>query len=267
MNDSSTFAWASGEAYEPYVGRWSRLVARDFLSWLALPAGCKWLDVGCGTGALSKTILDLAAPKEVCGIDPSEGFLQYARSNAKDARVKFDVGNAMSIPYDSESFDAVVSGLVLNFVPDQAKALSEMCRVAKLDGTVGLYVWDYAGEMQLMRYFWDAAVTLNSKASELDEGKRFPSCKPGPLTDFFIHAGLKDVETKAIDVPTTFKNFDDYWRPFLSGQAPAPAYAMSLSEENRMELRELVRKRLPIGPDGSIHVIARAWAVRGKKRG
>ena len=265
MNDSSKVAWASGEAYEPYVGRWSRLVAREFLSWLAVAPNCTWLDVGCGTGALSQTILDLAAPKEVRGIDPSEGFVRYARAHLNDARVKFDVGTATSLPYESERFEAVVSGLVLNFVTDPAKALSEMSRVAKAGGTVGIYVWDYAGEMQLARYFWDAAVIHNAAAAELDEGKRSYICKPGPLTDLLNEAGFKHVEIEAIDVPTTFKNFDDYWSPFLGGQGPAPGYVVSLSEEKREELRELIRNRLPIEPDGSIHLIARAWAVRGEK--
>ncbi len=265
MNDSSKIAWASGEAYEPFVGRWSRLVATEFLSWLAVPSGCTWLDVGCGTGALSQTILDLAEPKKICGIDPSEGFVSYARAQVNDARVKFDIGNAMSLPRESERFDAVVSGLVLNFVPDPAKALSEMSRISRPGGTVAVYVWDYAGEMQLVRHFWDAAVTLDPRALEHDEGRRSPICKAEPLTSLFQSAGLKNVETKAIDVPTTFKNFDDYWSPFLGGQGPAPGYAMSLSEEKRVQLRELIRKRLPIEPDGSIHLVARAWAIRGQR--
>ena len=117
--------------------------------------------------------------------------------------------------------------------------------------------------MQLMRYFWDAAVTLDPAAFPLDEGRRFPICKLEPLAHLFRAAGLQGVEVRSIDVPSTFRDFEDYWSPFLGGQAPAPGYTMSLSEERRAALREHIRARLPITADGSIHLIARAWAVRG----
>jgi hypothetical protein len=138
-----------------------------------------------------------------------------------------------------------------------------MRRTARPGGLIGSYVWDYAGEMQLMRHFWDAAVALDPAAVELDEGRRFHFCNPEQLTKLFERAGLQRVETEAIDVPTVFRDFDDYWRPFLSGEAPAPGYAMSLSETQRATLRDRIREDLPIEPDGSIHLIARAWAVKG----
>ena len=257
--------WASGDAYEPYVGRWSRLVAREFLSWLAPPKNLRWLDVGCGTGALSRTILELAAPSLVQGLDPSEGYLNYASQHLTDDCVRFDVGDARTLPYQTASFDISVSGLALNFVPEPAVAVSEMVRVTRVGGTVALYVWDYAGEMQLMRYFWDAAGTLNPAAKELDEGRRFLICQQGRLLQLFQDAGLRQTEARAIDVPTMFRNFDDYWAPFLGGQGPAPSYAMSLSEDQRIELRELIRSRLPFRSDGRIDLIARAWAVRGQR--
>lgn len=256
--------WASGDAYEPYVGRWSRLVASEFLSWLGPPHGKRWLDVGCGTGALSQTILAMTAPIEVRGIDPSEGYINHARQYMAEDRIGFDIGDAQALPYESRSFDMVVSGLALNFVPEPASAISEMTRVALGDGTVAIYVWDYAGKMQLMRYFWDAAVELNSKALELDEGRRFPICKPEPLGELFRRAGLRDIECRAIDVPTIFRDFNEYWSPFLGGQGPAPGYAMSLSEDEREQLRDRIRARLPVRADGSIHLVARAWAVRGE---
>jgi SAM-dependent methyltransferase len=155
------------------------------------------------------------------------------------------------------------TGLVLNFVPDAVQALAEMVRVTRPGGTVGAYVWDYAGQMQLMRQFWDAAGALDPRARELDEGVRFPLCRPEPLQALFIGAGLADVHVRPIDVPTRFRDFDDYWTPFLGGQAPAPGYAMSLSEDRRTELREYLRARLPYDGDGSIPLIARAWAVSG----
>jgi SAM-dependent methyltransferase len=156
-----------------------------------------------------------------------------------------------------------VAGLVINFVPDQAKAVGEMRRVTRPGGVVAAYVWDYAGEMQMMRAFWDAAVALDPSAVALEEGQRFPVCHPEPLAKLFEGTGLKAVAVRAIDVPTIFKDFDDYWTPFLGGQAPAPGYCMSLSEERRAALCDRIRASLPIKDDGSIPLTARAWAVRG----
>jgi SAM-dependent methyltransferase len=258
--------WAAGAAYEPYVGRWSRLVARDFLDWLALPAKSPWLDVGCGTGALTQQILSRTEPASITGIDPSEGFIAYARGHIQDTRVKFQQGNAESLPFKDGEFDAAVSGLVLNFVPHPEKALAEMKRVLRSGGTAAVYVWDYAGEMQLMRHFWNAAVALDPKAESLDEGRRFPICKPGSLLSLFADAGFVDTESRVLDVPTVFKNFDDYWSPFLGGQGPAPTYTNGLSEKQRDVLRERLKETLPTEPDGSIRLIARAFAVRGLRK-
>lgn len=263
MNKSDT--WASGEAYEPYVGRWSRLVANEFLHWLAVPPGSSWLDVGCGTGALTEAILQHAQPAAVTGVDPAEGFVAYTRRHVRDGLASFRVGDATSLPFVDESFSAVVSGLVLNFIPRQEVALAEMVRVARSGGIVAAYVWDYAGEMQLIRVFWDAAVELDPASADKDEGRRFPMCKPGPLAELFEGAGLARVQVRAIDVHTHFRDFDDYWLPFLGGQGPAPGYATSLTEEGRTALRERIRSKLPVAPDESIHLIARAWAVRGSK--
>lgn len=255
--------WASGAAYEPYVGRWSRLVAKEFLSWLAVPPGKRWLDVGCGTGALSGMIVAMASPAHVDAVDRSEGYVAYAREQVRDARVRFQVADAQALPSEPKSYDAVVSGLVLNFVPNPGRAVAEMARVARAGATVAAYVWDYAGKMELMRYFWDAAGALDPAARELDEGRRFPLCRPEPLTALFREAELSTVETRAIDVPTVFRDFDDYWTPFLGGQAPAPGYAMSLDEGRRAALRDQIRSALPVQSDGSIRLVARAWAVRG----
>ena len=263
MTNAQHDVWAVGEGYERYVGRWSRLVARELLAWLAVPAGREWLDLGCGTGALSRTILLHASPARVTGVDPSEGLLASARAQITDPRVEFRQGEARAIPAPDGIFGATVSGLVLNFIPDPAKGLAEMRRVTQPGGTVAAYVWDYAGEMQLMRHFWDAAVALKPAAREFDEGIRFPVCRPEPLIALFSAAGLLDVAVKAIDVPTVFKDFDDYWSPFLAGQGPAPGYCTSLSEADRVVLRDRIRAALPVAADGSIPLIARAWAVRG----
>ncbi len=255
--------WAAGKHYEPYVGRWSQLVAKEFLQWLAAPARLDWLDVGCGTGALTETIMQQMQPRSVIGIDPSAGFVEYATARVSDPRVTFEVADAQALPFESARFDNAVSGLVLNFVPKPSLALQQMARVVRPGGVVAAYVWEYAGKMELMRHFWDAAVELDADALELDEGRRFPLCQPAPLTALFGEAGLRDVETRTIDVDTPFRNFDDYWSPFLGGQGPAPGYAMSLNEERRGALRDRIRATLPVAGDGSIALIARAWAVRG----
>ena len=256
--------WQSGNAYEPYVGRWSRPVTRAFLGWLAVPSGGRWLDVGCGTGALTETILSVAAPGEVVGIDPSPAFVAFARDRVGDPLARFDVGDARALRADPATFDAVVSGLVLNFVPEPGEAVAEMARVTRPGGTVAAYVWDYAEGMQMMRHFWDAAAELDPGSRELDEGRRFTLCRPEPLADLFRSTGLHNVEVRAIDVPTVFRDFDDYWSPFLGGRAPAPAYTMSLSEKQRAELRERIRANLPTNAEGEHHLTARAWAVRGE---
>ena len=255
--------WANGAVYEPYMGRWSRLVARKFLNWLDVSPNCYWLDVGCGTGALSRTILDLAAPAHVKGFDRSDDYVVFAREQVRDELAQFEVGDAQALPVETGTYDAVVSGLALNFIPEPRQAVAEMTRAAKPTSVVAAYVWDYAGKMQLMRHFWDAAAALDSRAHDLDEGRRFPICQPLPLRELFQSTGLSDVAVRPIDIATDFQDFDDYWSPFLGGQAPAPAYARSLSDEQRAVLRERIRAGLPFAQDGSISLTARAWAVRG----
>jgi SAM-dependent methyltransferase len=263
MSEGVADRWAIGDLYEPYVGRWSRLVAGEFLAWLAIAAGARWLEVGCGTGALSEAILDRAAPREVIGVEPSEAFIAFARRRLRDPRIDFRIGDASRLPVEDGGFDAAVAGLVLNFVPEPARALAEMRRAVRPGGTVAVYVWDYAGEMQLMRRFWDAAAALDPAARELDEGRRFPICAPEPLLALFDEAGLTRMDCRAIDIPTLFRDFDDYWSPFLGGQGPAPGYCVSLPDAKRKALREKLRAELPSAPDGSIHLTARAFAVRG----
>jgi SAM-dependent methyltransferase len=256
--------WAAGKLYEPYVGRWSRLVAREFLDWLAIPTGKDWLDVGCGTGALCQTLVEQCSPASVTGVDPSAAFIEHAKAHVQGP-VRFLVGDAQSLLLEAATVDAAVSGLVLNFVPRPQAALAEMVRVVRPGGIVAAYVWDYAGRMELMRYFWDAAAELDPAAGPLDEGLRFPLCQPGSLAELFGGAGLQRLEGREIEVPTHFQDFDDYWSPFLGGQGPAPGYAMSLDEPRRAALRELIRSRLPVAVDGSISLVARAWAVRGTR--
>ncbi|MEN8234638.1 MAG: methyltransferase domain-containing protein [Actinomycetota bacterium] len=254
--------WDASDGYDDYMGRWSEPIAREFLDWLDIAPGSRWVDIGCGTGALAAAIAAAVAPTRLAGVDPSAGFIEAARrrlTGDPDLRV----GDAQALPFDSSSFDATVSGLALNFVPDPEVALSEMRRVTRNDGTVAAYVWDYADGMQMIRAFWDAAVALNPSTAHLDEATRFPLCRPGPLFDLFESSGLRDVDVTALEIPTVFRGFDEYWRPMLGDQGPAPSYVGSLDEHERQRLESRLRRDLPESADGTIGLTARAWAVRG----
>ncbi len=255
--------WDNAERLERYVGRWSRLVAREFVVWLQVPPRARWLDIGCGSGALTETVLAEAEPASVEGVDTSEAYVAYAAGRVADPRASFAVADAQALDRPDATYDAVASSLVLNFLPDPARGAAEMRRVMRPGGVVAGYVWDYAGEMQLMRRFWDAAAELDPAAADLDEGRRMAGCNPADLEALFSGAGLDEVQTRAIDVPTVFAGFEDYWSPFEGGQGPAPGYCVSLPPDRREALRERLRETLPAASDGSISLVARAWAVRG----
>jgi SAM-dependent methyltransferase len=191
--------WQNAALYEQFVGRWSRRVAVDFLTWLALPQGLAWLDIGCGSGAISQTILARNAPRRLTCLDRSAGFAAATRANTQDKRSSFLVADGLSLPFARESFDAAVSGFVLNFLPDPQRAVQEQLRVLRHGGCVAAYVWDYAGKMEFMRYFWEAACALDPAACEIDEGLRFMICAPGPLTNLYEKAGLRSVAVRPID--------------------------------------------------------------------
>ena len=211
-------------------------------------------------------MLRACAPSAVLGVDPSAAFVAWAAARVDDPRASFREGTAAALPVFDASVDVVVSGLVLNFVPDRPAALAEMRRTVRPGGLVAAYVWDYAEGMQLIRRFWDAAADRDPAARTLDEGVRFPDCRPAPLAELFTAAGLDEVDVAAVVVPTDFPGFDDCWTPFLGGTGPAPAHVASLGEDARVALREALRTGLPIADDGSIHLTARAWAVRGRRR-
>ncbi|WP_439385874.1 class I SAM-dependent methyltransferase [Amycolatopsis lexingtonensis] len=255
--------WQSGDAYEAYIGRWSRRIAETFVRQLGVPASRRWLDVGCGTGALTSAVLTAADPAEVAGVDPSEGFLKTARESVTDPRASFEVADARSLPFPDDRFDVTVSGLVLNFVPEPDRAAAEIARVTAPGGLAAAYLWDLAEGMELIRLFWDTAAELDPAIAEEHEGRRFPLCRPEPLGRLWTEAGFASVSVGEIKIPTVFRGFDDYWQPFLGAQGPAPAYLATLPEARRDQIRELLRSRLPTNPDGSIPLSASAWVVRG----
>ena len=261
--NSTGEAWDSAHAYEQYVGRWSRAVAAEFLRWLARPPGLAWVDVGCGTGALAAVILSMSAPSSVYGIDSSEGFVSQARLRIGDPRARFERGDASRLPWGSAVCDVTVSGLVLNFVRDHESMMREMVRVTRPGGCVAAYVWDYAGGMQMMRHFWDAAIAVNPHDAKLDQAERFPLCQPEALRALFERPGLESVIVRAIDIPTVFHNFDDYWNPFLGRTGAAPTYLASVGEDVQERIRLYLKSRLVPSREGLIELTARAWAVQG----
>jgi ubiquinone/menaquinone biosynthesis C-methylase UbiE len=256
-------AWQAGDAYDLYMGRWSRKIAPRFLDWFNAPDHLDWLEVGCGTGALSAAILAACNPKSLISIDSSEGFIAKARSNVPDHRAEFRIGDAQALPINAASRDTVVSALVLNFVPDHEKALAEMKRVARVGGRIGYYVWDYpGGGLEFARAFWNAAKAIDPAARDLTEDKRFAQCTLSGLTDLARRAGLAELGHTAIEVPTVFRDFEDYWHPFTLGAGPAPAYCKSLDPDARQRLKQRLHDTLPRSEDGSIPFKVRAWAIK-----
>ncbi|MFE0644959.1 class I SAM-dependent methyltransferase [Streptomyces sp. NPDC058877] len=256
-------AWTAGAAYEQYMGRWSRPAADRFVRWLDGPDGLRWLDLGCGTGALTAAVSARRHPALVLGLDRSPAFVAAARA-AAPAPARFLVADAQELPVRDGGCDAVVSGLALNFLPDPEAALAEATRAVRPGGLVGAFVWDYAGGMEFLRRFWDAAVAVDPAAGGLDEGRRFRVCRPEPLRALWTRAGLVDVALTAIDVPTVFTDFDDLWTPFLGGQGPAPTYVTGLPPRARARLRTALRAAVPPDGNGAIPLTARAWAIRGR---
>jgi SAM-dependent methyltransferase len=262
--DMANEQWSAAEQYEPFMGRWSRLLAGVALEWLDPPPGLRWLDVGCGTGAASAAVLAKAAPASLLGVDPSAAYVAAAAARLDGAT--FQVGEAGALPVPDSSVDRAIAGLVLNFVPDPVAAVQEMRRVLVPGGRAAAYVWDHATGMQMLRRFWDAAVAEDPAAAALDEGARFAICQAGGLQACFAEAGLDDIDARPIEIATVFLDFDDYWLPFLGGQGPAPNYVAGLSSDGRESLRSRLQATLPTEPDGSIRLTARAWAASGAVR-
>lgn len=261
--ESKHDAWSAGESYERYMGRWSLAIAREFVAWLDQPPGLDWLDIGCGTGALSATILERAAPRSLVGVDPSDGFVEQARHTIGSERARFTTGQAGSLPCDDGSIDVVTSALAYNFFPDRPAALKEMRRVVRPGGVVSFYVWDYpGGGMGFVDAFWKAAVAIDAKAEALVESRRFPFCTSDALLREVSDAGLSDAEVRAIETTTRFTDFNDFWSPFTLGAGPAPGYYLSLDRDGQERMRE--RLEAELGGGKAIEFPARAWAMRAR---
>ena len=255
--------WGAGSTYESFMGRWSRRLAALYVDWLEQPGGQHWLDVGCGTSALTGAICERAAPASVTGCDPNELFIAHARSALPDERAAFVRAGVGSLPPREGGYGGIASLLALNFFPDARAAIGEMRALAATGGVISACVWDYAEGMQFLRIFWDAAIRVDPTASKYDEGSRFAVCTRDGLAGLFREAGLAEVRCEGLEIPTVFAGFEDYWRPFLGGTGSGPSYVATLDEKHRGRLAQSLEQALPREADGSIALTARAWAARG----
>jgi len=261
MTQSEFDAWSAGQSYEHYMGRWSRRIAAKFVDWIDAPANADWVEIGCGTGALTQAVLSAAAPRSILSTDKSSDFVTHVEAQLADDRAMFRVADALALPCADASADIVISALVLNFVPDKQAALAEMRRVVRPGGLVAFYVWDYpGGGMGFIDAFWKAAAEVDPDALDLDESARFQFCNKEGLAELCGDAGASDVEISAIEVETLFPDFDALWRPFTLGAGPAPGYVKSLSEERQQKLKgHLASKFAKLE---TVALPARAWAVK-----
>jgi SAM-dependent methyltransferase len=253
-------------AYDQFMGRWGRLLAPRLVQFADIPSRGHILDAGCGIGALAFTIAKLMPACCVTGIDASEEYVSYAESHKLSRTLEFKVDDIQNIAFSDAVFDNTLSLLVLNFVPDALRAVSEMARVTKQGGKVVGAVWDYGDRMQMLRLFWDAAAVVDRKAVGLHE-KHMPLCRKGELSTLWKSAGLENIHEQSLEIKMNFKSFQDYWEPFLLGQGPAGAYLGGLSDNDLMILREEVKKHLGLRDErAQFPLVGRAWAVRGSIR-
>lgn len=257
---STTIQFTDGAGYERYMGRWSQLAGRAFLEWLAPGSGLRWLDVGCGNGAFTELIYAHCAPSSVDGIDPSDAQLAFARQRATTALATFHQGNAMALPFGDQHFDLAVMPLVITFVPDPAKGVSEMARVVRPGGWVGAYMWDqtsagfpyHALITELRAMGVDVPSTPSSDASHIDR-----------LRQLWTDAGLTSIDTREIRVQRTFESFDDYWATVQLGPSVGPPIAR-MNDADRARLQGRMRDVLRAEADGRITYDAHANAVKGE---
>jgi ubiquinone/menaquinone biosynthesis C-methylase UbiE len=263
LSEKEAKMFSAGEGYERFMGRWSRLLAHELVAFAGIRDGARVLDVGTGTGALASALVKSGPNVEVVGIDPSAGFIAYAQKDA-GPRARFEAGDAQALKFADGSFDAAMALLVLNFVPDHAKAAAEMRRVTRPGGTVSACVWDYDAGMQMLRYFWDEVIALDPAMEPKDE-RHMKLSRQGQLGELWRKAGLTNVEERPLTIDQQHASFHDYWESFLRGAGPGGAYVVSLPEAKRQELERRMRARLlKNGQDGPFTLKARAWCVKGQ---
>ena len=257
--------FANAEAYERFMGRWSRIVALQLIEFTGIPDRGRVLDVGSGTGALSFALAGIHPRTDILGIDPSKEFVEYATSrNSFGDRAAFEVGDAQQMRFPDSTFDASLSLLVFNFIPDPSKALREVRRVTKPGGQISAAVWDYGDGMKMLRAFWDAAVKIDPKAEKFDE-KHMPLCRAGQLSALWRQERLESVHEQPLTIRMKFESFADYWEAFLLGQGPAGVYAKSLSSDQSQALRGELKRRLSMASGNSpFELSGKVWAVRGR---
>lgn len=265
-SETTPHTWANSDAYEAFMGRWSRIAADAALDWLDLPAGLRWLDVGCGTGASAEAIVTGADPSALTGIDPSPDFLAQAKQRVRDPRVTFEAGNAEALPVVSDQFDVAIACLVLHFMSDPQQGVREMMRCVRPGGTVAGYIWDIASDEQFTSPFWRAAESLDPRATAWEPLYRQKVNSAERVTTLFDDAPLDNVVAATLDFPIVFRNFADYWEPcLLDGSPPVQRYMATLSDDGKAALRGALRERLPVADDGLIPLRGRLWITRGTK--
>lgn len=266
---SSSFSTAGADGYELLMGRWSAGLSAPFIEFFGVEAGDRILDVGCGTGSLTRALAAAGGIESVTGIDPSEAYVSFAAGRSDDPRLSYQIGNALELAFDDGSFDRCVSQLVLNFIPEAHQALKEMVRVTRRGGTVAVAVWDVRGGLPAFRMFWDTACVVDDgAAAPRNRYYSGPLTRPGELAAAFTALGLGDVSQDAVTVRMSFENFADYWRPMLGKTGPVGAYLASVDEATRAELERRVRAAYELGEsDGPRSFAATAWMCRGRVPG
>jgi SAM-dependent methyltransferase len=250
------------EAYEEVMGRWSRQLAPLFVQFAGVQESDEVLDVGCGTGSLSATLARMTRASKIVGIDPSKGFIEYARKQCADPRVTFEFGDAQALPYQDKSFDRCMALLIVNFIPDAPKAANEMRRVTKPGGIIATTMW--AGRAnELNHCLWNAAVSIDPTVTPPSEKRGYGSAEA--LSALLTGAGLTDIEVAELTMPCEHSSFEELWRRYLTGEGPAGAYVLSLHDDHREALKHRLRQDvLRGGSDGPFTLQAKAWAVRGR---
>jgi SAM-dependent methyltransferase len=261
MPGAETFL-SSADAYERHVGRYGTQLAAGLIEFAGVVPPMHALDVGCGTGALTAVLADRLGADRVAGADPSQAFVDACR--ARLPAVEVVLARAERLPFGDGTFDAVLSQLVVNFMRDPVQGVREMARVARPGAIVSSCVWDYAGEMTLLRAFWDAAREVAPEAAATsDEGTVMRWCREGELADLWHAAGLREVRFGPLIVAAQYADFEDLWSPFPHGVAPSGAFCKALSDPDRAALHDAYRRRLRVG-DQPFELTARAWSVAGR---